>query len=145
MFPTMGPLTEKIIVPSFDTGCVTFLKKAQSHLYNHFHLQCPPSIEAQVISGLSLPENLHLIVPLNEWGDVGTVEESSGVAKFTLGASVEGCLTAASLLTSSLPPYWVDGVMLGQVAGGTEARWQCLDTVQGSLMLLGLNRILLDL
>lgn len=113
----MGPLSEKSIVPGFDTGRVTFLKKVQSHLYNHFHLECPSSIEAQVISGLSLPENLHLIVPLNEWGDVGTVEESSGVAKFTHRASVEGCLTAGSLLTSSLPPCWVDGVMVRQVLG----------------------------
>lgn len=33
-------------------------------------------IEAQVISGLSLPEkDLHLIGPLNEWGSVGMEED----------------------------------------------------------------------
>lgn len=104
-----------------------------------------PSIEAQVISE---PEkSLYLIEPPNEWGNVG-------MAKLTHIASAESCLAVpilschfpASLLGrwSHLPiaHAWAGA---GQVAGGTEARWQCLDTVRGALMLAGHTRILLDL
>lgn len=50
------------------------------------------------ISGLSLPEkNLHLIVPLNEWGNIEIEEEgeegsSPGIAKLTGRTSADGSL-----------------------------------------------------